>query len=192
MAICQKSRASPCSPSTPRTRSRSPTEAPPMVTTRSTPRSCSLASARLSGRSRAMPRSSGSPPHCRTMAASATVLELTIWAAASGCARQHQLVASGEQRDARPPADRQPGVVERRGQANVTRGKATPGRQRALVAPEIEPGRTHEGPGLKRARDAHALALGARVSCRATASAPLGNRPPVKMRTASPRPSSRS
>jgi hypothetical protein len=77
--------------------------------------------------------------------------------------RQHQLVAGGEQREARPPAHRQPGVIERGRKADVTRGEAPPRRQRVLVAPKIQPDRTHESPRLDRSFDLHAITFGARV-----------------------------
>ena len=74
----QKSSVMPRASSVGRTRSRSPTEAPPMVTSTSAPEAaCSLASS-ASRVSPAMPRSWGEPPARSTNAASPYALDATI------------------------------------------------------------------------------------------------------------------
>ena len=133
----------------------------------------SLASARLSGRSRAIPRSSGSPPQCRTMAASATVLELTICAAPSGCpgSTSSSPVASSATRGRRRTGSQAWLSAAARPMSRAVRRR--PAGKRALAAPEIEPGRTHEGAGLDRPLDARpARPRRVAFSWSATASAP--------------------
>ncbi len=84
IAIFQKSSASPDSPSALWTRSCSPTEAPPVVTSRSAPRADSAMVRSVALSSGAMPILTGSPPLAATKAASAQALELTIWPGARG------------------------------------------------------------------------------------------------------------
>ena len=108
----------------------------------------SVQAASAAGSSGATPRSEGSPPQVSTMAASATVLELTICVGGERLAGHDQLVAGREQGDARPPADRQPGAVEGRGKAEIARAQATAGGQGELALAEVEAGRADEGAGL--------------------------------------------
>ena len=78
MAICQKSTTRPRRVSDSMTRSWSPTLAPPVVTSRSTPAIWSATPAMASRSSLATGSTTGSPPQARTRAASAWELELTI------------------------------------------------------------------------------------------------------------------
>ena len=75
-------------------------------------------------RSGAMPRSIGSPPHSRTSAARPTPFDETIWSGPGSLAGRHQLVAVGEDRDARPAADGQGGMAHRRGERERARHRA--------------------------------------------------------------------
>jgi len=75
MAIRQKSSVKPAASSTSRTRSCSPTLAPPVVTSRSWCRAASTRVAMAARSSGATGRMEGSPPAARTMAARAKLLE---------------------------------------------------------------------------------------------------------------------
>ena len=78
MAICQKSSVMPRALSDSITRSWSPTEAPPVVTSMSMPTTESATAPIADWSSRATGRMIGVPPAARTNAASAWELELTM------------------------------------------------------------------------------------------------------------------
>ncbi len=79
MAIFQKSSVMPSAPNASRTRSCSPTDAPPVVTSRSAPRAAATMVWSACASSGATPSSNGSPPQARTKAAKAGPFEETIW-----------------------------------------------------------------------------------------------------------------
>ena len=105
------------------TRSWSPTEAPPVVTSMSAPATASATAAIAARSSRATGSTIGSPPAARTRAARAWELELTMPPGGNRFARHGDLVAGRQYRDARAAVDGEPGMVGGGGQADVARGQ---------------------------------------------------------------------
>ena len=93
-----------------------------------------------SGVSLAMPRSIGSAPARAAIAATAKGFEATIWSGPAGLARRHELVAGGEDRDARAPPHREVGVAGGGGERDEAGVEPLSGRDEHVALPEIEPG----------------------------------------------------
>ncbi len=186
MAMRQKSTSRPASPSTDCTRSRSPTETPPMVTRASAPRDPS-ASARIEDSSSgAMPRSMASPPLAATSAVSAGPLELTIWLGPMGSPGRttSSPVARSAMRGLR---------------ATISQGWFIAAARPMSRAVSRRPARIITSPSRKSMPASRMCCpLGVLSSIRTVspsrvvsswmtmASAPAGTGPPVKIRTASP------
>ena len=126
------------------TRSCSPTEAPPRVTMTSARKRDGAAddARRWRRRRRAtMPRSCGSPPSAATSAARPTAFEATIWSGPGDVAGRDQLVAGGDDRDARAAAHRDGAVAHRRGERDLRACRAgVPAASRTSPSRKSRPG----------------------------------------------------
>ena len=140
MAICQKSSVMPrlCRPSM--TRSWSPTEAPPVVTSMSMPATASATAAIASRVVR------GDRQHDRLAARGAHQRGQRVRVGADDAARRDRLarhgdlVAGGQDGDARAAVHAEPGMVGGGGEADVARGDPAAGRHHGVAA-RRNPGR---------------------------------------------------
>ena len=186
MAMRQKSMVKPCALSASCTRSWSPTEAPPSVIRMSCCVPAAMRSSISAGSSRAMSNSVASPPQPRTSAATAMPEDEMIWLRPTG---SPGITSSS-------PVDR----IATRGfrcteshgrfMAAASAASRVVSRRPALsgVSPSLKsrPALRMCRPGLGASRIV-ILSPSALVSSWITIeSAPIGNGPPVKMRTASP------
>ena len=100
-----------------------------------------------------------------------------------------QLVAGGEEADARPPPHGQPEMAHRGGEAQRPRVEQAARGEPGPAAAKSSPAGAHEGAGRHRAGEPDPCRRSASAFSWITiASAPAGTAPPVKMRTASPGP----
>ncbi len=189
-AIRQKSMVAPSAASTGMTRSWSPTDAPPIVTSRSAAACARIAAASASAVSAhdAAVDDVGMAPEQR---GEHHAVRADDRVGAGDRAGRHQLVAGREQDDARAAVDGEGGVARRRGDADPRRGDALARPRDDRPGGEVEPGgadvralraagRRRSGSACRRPRLAS--------SWTTTVSAPAGSGAPVRMRTASPAP----
>ena len=170
-----------------RTRSKSPTEAPPRVTIRSAPAASAKVAARLSacrGRSAA---AAPLPPAASSIAFRPKSFEETIWSGPGRVAGHHQLVAGRDQRHHRPPRHRRPRRRSSRRAAPPRPGASRRGARERGRRGEVAAGRADVRLPVAVGADDDARRRRASTSSWITTmSAPSGTGAPVKMRTASP------